>query len=164
MFQKLLCPPWCKIQVYLLCRSKTCTKQATKGLKYVNLLNIYFMCNVSFRLKQKLERVVIGGGGWGGGCRDNLPFRYCTHSSNDFCVLRKRRVVLPLNCPDIVGHCLCQPLSLQLSYSVSANCSYMVRCQNTLKIYDVKSKDNHKLRTHVVVHLLKVTCMYEYKN
>ena len=35
MFQKHLCPPWCKIQVYLLCRSKTCTKQVTKGLKYI---------------------------------------------------------------------------------------------------------------------------------
>ena len=35
MFQKHVCPPWCKIQVYLLCRSKTCTKQVTKGLKYI---------------------------------------------------------------------------------------------------------------------------------
>ena len=35
MFQKHLCPPWCKIQVYLLCRSKTCTKQVIKGLKYI---------------------------------------------------------------------------------------------------------------------------------
>ena len=60
-----------------------------------------------------------------------------------FLCLRKRRGELPLNCPDIVGHCLCQPLSLQLSNSVTANCSYMVRDQNTLKIYDVKSKDNH---------------------
>ena len=35
MFQKHLCPSWCKIQVYLLCRSKTCTKQGTKGSKYI---------------------------------------------------------------------------------------------------------------------------------
>ena len=35
MFQKHLCPPWCKVQVYLLCRSKTCKKQVTKGLKYI---------------------------------------------------------------------------------------------------------------------------------
>ena len=35
MFQKHVCRPWCKIQVYLLCRSKTCTKQVTKGLKYI---------------------------------------------------------------------------------------------------------------------------------
>ena len=28
-------PPWCKIQVYLLCRSKTCLKQVSKGLKYI---------------------------------------------------------------------------------------------------------------------------------
>ena len=35
MFQKHLCPPWCKIQVNLLCRSKTCTKQVTKGLKCI---------------------------------------------------------------------------------------------------------------------------------
>ena len=35
MFQEHLCSPWCKIQVYLLCRSKTCTKQVTKGLKYI---------------------------------------------------------------------------------------------------------------------------------
>ena len=26
-------PPWCKIQVYLLCRSKICPKQVNKGLK-----------------------------------------------------------------------------------------------------------------------------------
>ena len=31
MFQKHLC----KITVYVLCRSKTCTKQVTKGLKYI---------------------------------------------------------------------------------------------------------------------------------
>ena len=36
MFQKHLCPPWCKIQVFILCRSKTCMKQVTKGLKYIN--------------------------------------------------------------------------------------------------------------------------------
>ena len=35
MFQKHLCPPWCKIHVYLLYRNKTCTKQVTKGLKYI---------------------------------------------------------------------------------------------------------------------------------
>ena len=35
MFQKHICPPWCKIQVYLLCRSKTHTKQVTTGLKYI---------------------------------------------------------------------------------------------------------------------------------
>ena len=37
MFQKHICPPppWCKIQVYLLCRSKTCPKQVSKGLKYI---------------------------------------------------------------------------------------------------------------------------------
>ena len=34
MFQKHMCPPWCKIQVYLLCRSKTCPKQVSKGLQY----------------------------------------------------------------------------------------------------------------------------------
>ena len=28
-------PQWCKIQVYLLCRSKTCPKQVSKGLKYI---------------------------------------------------------------------------------------------------------------------------------
>ena len=28
-------PPWCKIQVYLVCRSKTCTKQVSKGIKYI---------------------------------------------------------------------------------------------------------------------------------
>ena len=36
MFQKHVCPPWCKIQVYLFCRSKTCPKQVSKGLKYIN--------------------------------------------------------------------------------------------------------------------------------
>ena len=35
MFQKHICPPWCKIQVYLLCRSKICPKQVSKGLKYI---------------------------------------------------------------------------------------------------------------------------------
>ena len=35
MFQKHICPPWCKIQVYLLCRSKTCPKQVSKGLKFI---------------------------------------------------------------------------------------------------------------------------------
>ena len=35
MFQKHICPPWCKIQVNLLCRSKTCPKQVSKGLKYI---------------------------------------------------------------------------------------------------------------------------------
>ena len=30
MFQKHICPPWCKIQVYLLRRSKTCPKQVIK--------------------------------------------------------------------------------------------------------------------------------------
>ena len=35
MFQKYICPPWCKIQVYLLCRSKTFPKQVSKGLKYI---------------------------------------------------------------------------------------------------------------------------------
>ena len=35
MFQKHICPLWCKIQVYLLCRSKTCPKQVSKGLKYI---------------------------------------------------------------------------------------------------------------------------------
>ena len=35
MFQRHICPPWCKIQVYLLCRSKTCSKQVSKGLKYI---------------------------------------------------------------------------------------------------------------------------------
>ena len=35
MFQKHICPPWCKIQVYLLWRSKTCPKQVSKGLKYI---------------------------------------------------------------------------------------------------------------------------------
>ena len=28
-------PPWCKIQVYLLCRSITCLKQVSKGLKNI---------------------------------------------------------------------------------------------------------------------------------
>ena len=35
MFQKHICPQWCKIKVYLLCRSKTCPKQVSKGLKYI---------------------------------------------------------------------------------------------------------------------------------
>ena len=35
VFQKHICPPWCKIQIYLLCRSKTCPKQVNKGLKYI---------------------------------------------------------------------------------------------------------------------------------
>ena len=35
MFQKHIRPPWCKIQVYLLCRNKTCSKQVIKGLKYI---------------------------------------------------------------------------------------------------------------------------------
>ena len=34
-----------------------------------------------------------------------------------------------------------------------------VRCQDTSKMHDVKSKDNHKICTQVVVHLLKG--MYE---
>ena len=33
MFQKHICPPWCKIQAYLLWRSKTCQKQESKGSK-----------------------------------------------------------------------------------------------------------------------------------
>ena len=28
-------PPWCKIQVLLLCRNKTCPKQVSKELKYI---------------------------------------------------------------------------------------------------------------------------------
>ena len=36
MFQKHVSPPpWCKIQIYLLCRSKPCPKQVSKGLKYI---------------------------------------------------------------------------------------------------------------------------------
>ena len=35
MFQKQICPPWCKIQFYLHCRSKTCSKKLSKGLKYI---------------------------------------------------------------------------------------------------------------------------------
>ena len=35
MFQKHISPPWCKIQVYLLFRSKTCPKQVIKGLKCI---------------------------------------------------------------------------------------------------------------------------------
>ena len=30
-----VCPPWCKIKAYLLCRSKTCPKQVSKELKYI---------------------------------------------------------------------------------------------------------------------------------
>ena len=33
MFQKHICPPWCEIQVYLLCRSKTCLKQVSNWCK-----------------------------------------------------------------------------------------------------------------------------------
>ena len=39
MFQKHICLPWCKIQVYLLCRGKTCPKQVSKGLKYIKWTN-----------------------------------------------------------------------------------------------------------------------------
>ena len=35
MFQKHKCPPWCKIQVYLLCRSKNCPQQVSMWLKYI---------------------------------------------------------------------------------------------------------------------------------
>ena len=35
MFQKHICPPWCTIQVYPLCISKTCQKQVSKRLKYI---------------------------------------------------------------------------------------------------------------------------------
>ena len=35
MFQKHICPQWCKIQAYLLCSSKTCPKQVRKGLKNI---------------------------------------------------------------------------------------------------------------------------------
>ena len=35
LFQKHVCPPWCKIPVYLLCRSKTCPNQVSKRLKYI---------------------------------------------------------------------------------------------------------------------------------
>ena len=35
MFQKHKFPHGVKIQVYLLCRSKTCPKQVSKGLKYI---------------------------------------------------------------------------------------------------------------------------------
>ena len=38
MFQKHIRPPWCKIQVYLLCRSKTCRKQWIKIYKVDNTL------------------------------------------------------------------------------------------------------------------------------
>ena len=35
-------PPWCKIQVYLLCRSKTCLKQVSKRLKYIKWTTEWF--------------------------------------------------------------------------------------------------------------------------
>ena len=38
MFQKHICPPWCKFQVYLICRSKTCPKQGIKIYKKDNTL------------------------------------------------------------------------------------------------------------------------------
>ena len=37
MSKKHICLPWCKIQVNLLCRSKTFSKQVSKGLKYIKL-------------------------------------------------------------------------------------------------------------------------------
>ena len=37
MYQKYICPPWCKIQVYLLCRSKS--KQGIKIYKVDNTLS-----------------------------------------------------------------------------------------------------------------------------
>ena len=33
MIQKHICPPWCIIQVYRLCRSKTCPKQVNNKIK-----------------------------------------------------------------------------------------------------------------------------------
>ena len=42
MFQKHICPPWCKNQVYLLCRSKTCPKQVSIGLKYIKWTTQWF--------------------------------------------------------------------------------------------------------------------------
>ena len=36
-----MCPQWCKIQVYLFCRSKTCSKQVSKGLKYTKWTTIW---------------------------------------------------------------------------------------------------------------------------
>ena len=33
--RNIYAPTWCKIQVYLLCRSKICPKQVSKGLKYM---------------------------------------------------------------------------------------------------------------------------------
>ena len=34
-FRNIYAPPWYKIQVYILCRSKACLKQVSKGLKYM---------------------------------------------------------------------------------------------------------------------------------
>ena len=42
MIQKHICPPWCKIQVYPLCRSKTCPKQVSMGLKYIKWTTQWF--------------------------------------------------------------------------------------------------------------------------
>ena len=69
-----------------------------------DLLNIYFMCNVFFRLKQKLERVAIGG------CGVNFPFRYCTPATIFVSCVRKG-VNFPLTVP-ILSDTACASLYL----------------------------------------------------
>ena len=114
-----------------------------------DLLNIYFMCNVSFRLKQKLERVAIGG------CRDNFPFRYCTPATIFVSCVRKG-VNFPLTVP-ILSDTACASLYL---------CNCQIRfpllhgkgSEHSKNIY-VKSKENHKMYSQVIIHILKG--MYE---
>ena len=38
IFQNHICPSWCKIQVYLLCRRKPCPKKGNKMYKVDNTL------------------------------------------------------------------------------------------------------------------------------
>ena len=63
MFQTHICPPWCKIQVYLLCWSKTCPKQGIKICKVDNTLGSKEWFNLDFwtcDLKINRDHLLIG--------------------------------------------------------------------------------------------------------
>ena len=62
------------------------------------------------------------------------------------------KITLQQKLQNITDINLCKKVVHSLYVKVS---SWRVRCLNNPKIYDARSKDNHKICTQVVVHLLE---------
>ena len=60
MLQKHICPPWCKIQVYLLCKSKICPKQGLKYMKWTTHKTKKSGLILTFEPENQWDHLLIG--------------------------------------------------------------------------------------------------------